>query len=132
MRNLRAIFFLILSPCGRGGKRRSLECVCLAGFGLEIHRLIARAQAARVAELGTEDELRQLPAVPGHVDLVPAAGAQAGDGTARPRLRQRGEQIDLEEVLLVRRADVALQEHLRDAAGRAEVAVDLERAAQVE
>jgi hypothetical protein len=46
------------------------------------------------------------------------------DPSARPRLRQRRQQVDL--------AGVALRQHLDDAGGGAEVAVDLERRVGVE
>jgi hypothetical protein len=59
-----------------------------------------------------------------HVDVEAAAGAEAGDVAVGPGGGEGGEEVDL--------SGVALEEHLGDAGGAAEVAVDLEGRVGVE
>ena len=66
----------------------------------------------------------ELPVPPADVHRIAAARAQAAHRAVRPRRRQRGQQVDL--------AALALQQHLGDPRGSAEVAVDLERRVGVE
>src|SRR5207248_6263175 len=58
------------------------------------------------------------------VDLEAAAGAEAADCAGGPGRGEGGEQVEF--------AGVALEEHLGDAGGEAEVAVDLEGGVGVE
>ena len=83
-------------------------------------RADARDAAQPRAQLGA----RQRAARPRQVDLEAAAQADAAHLARWPRRRQRRQQVDL--------AGVALRQHLDDAGGGAEVAVDLERRVGVE
>ena len=89
-----------------------------------LFKLVSEADLAGVSELGMQDGASQLAVLPVEVHHEAAARAEALDGAVRPGAGQGGQELDL--------AVVALQEHLGDAGGRAEVAVDLERRVGVE
>ncbi len=82
------------------------------------------AEAEVAAELGMDHGASKFSLGPGKIDGEAAAGFQAGDGAAGPGGGQGGEELE--------DAGVALHEHLGEAGGVAEVAVDLERRVGVE
>ena len=85
-----------------------------------------RAPALGRAEGGTVEHT----ALPFEVHLEPAAGAQAAHRAIRPGRGKRRQQVD--HVAAIRLAQLALQQHFRDARSGTEVAVDLERRMGVE
>ena len=89
-----------------------------------LFELVSQADLAGVPKLGMEHGASQLAVLPGEVHHVAAACAEPLDGAVRPGAGQGGKELDA--------AVVALEEHLGDAGGRAEVAVDLERRVGVE
>ena len=74
---------------------------------------------------GFEDCFGGFAVLPGEVDLEAASGAQASEGSGGPCCGEGGEEADHVEVL-VGAIGVGLEEHLDEAGGAAEVAVDLE------
>src|SRR5262245_29855025 len=82
------------------------------------------AHATAQSREGVNLRRLELPAPPSYIDFKSAAGAQPFDAPVGPGRRRRGQQVNLSRV--------ALQQHLGDARGAAEVAVDLERRVNVE
>src|SRR6185369_11274055 len=87
-------------------------------------RNAAVAYAQRPAQAREHLRTRQRAARPGEVDLESPARAQSTHLPARPRCRQRRQELQL--------AGVALHQHLDDPCRRAEVAVDLEGRMRIE
>ena len=91
---------------------------------MQFHGPVAIANLARlVGEIADAGAL-ELALGPVDLNLESAAGPEALDGAVGPGFRERGQELDF--------AGVALEQHLGDAGGAAEVAVDLERGMGVE
>ena len=82
------------------------------------------AHLAGAADRGSHDDGLDAAVVPVQVDLESTARPQAPHCAPRPRVRERGKQVEL--------SGVALQQHFGDSCGCAEVAVDLKRRVRVE
>ena len=79
---------------------------------------IAEDHRGGAGEVAAERHLGHLPLAPAAVHLHAATGAESAVAAGVPEVRQGGEELD--------HPLVALKEHLGDAGGAAEVAVDLE------
>src|SRR4051812_18640925 len=84
-----------------------------AGPGLEVGRPVAEAEVARAVERREEGGPGELAVAPVEVDGEAAPRLEALDRPAGPGPGEGGQELDL--------AGVALEEHLGDAGGAAEV-----------
>src|SRR6478672_417147 len=89
----------------------------LAGNGFVFFYVFSTAHHQRAAFGGGDSGGEQCSRAPFQIDFEAAAGADAADLAFGPRGGQRGEQVEL--------AGVALQQHLAEAGGGPEIAVDL-------
>src|SRR5688500_4374336 len=100
-----------------------------SAFDLDGQRRLAESNRPFAVALRDETALVESAVLPAEIHLQTAASAQTGDVTLGPGTRQCRQQPDL--IFVLRRFET-LQEHFGDAAGAAEVAVDLKRRMRVE
>ena len=86
----------------------SLSRVGLASNALQVGLHAVVRDDRGIAELRSDDRLRQLAVLPRHIDFKTAACAQSLHRSTSPGTGQRREQVDLKRTAL-RVADVALQ-----------------------
>ena len=88
-------------------------------FCVEFQGGLTVAEGASGAGTGMDDSFCQPAGGPFEIDLEAASGKKAGDFAVGPGRRKRRKQVD--------ESQMALQQHLGDAGGAAEIAIDLER-----
>src|ERR1035438_267869 len=133
--------------CGDYIRRRRLQCfkigaerVRLAGLGLDFDFLPGVAHFERFGLARRDGGLHQFSIPPVECHLETTAGYQAADFTRGERRGQGRQEVEESRLAALYRGQaggrairvVALQQHLGDAGGGAEVAVDLKRRMCVE